>query len=134
MIEPSDEEVRAVARRQAERWRGVLDRLAQYDQEGSVKIYIAGPMTGLPESNFPAFALAAEQLTAAGFTVLNPADHGTDTSKPWHHYIRLGLRMLLDADAVATLPGWEVSRGATLEVHTAHALAMPVMPIGEWLV
>ena len=97
-----------------------------------MKIYIAGPMTGLPEYNFPAFAMATEQLRAAGYTPLNPAANGADHSHSWQYYIRLGLLMLLDADAVATLPGWLSSRGAMLEVYVARALDMPVKGIGEW--
>jgi hypothetical protein len=37
------------------------------------RAYIAGPMTGLPEFNFPAFHAAAASLRARGFEVENPA-------------------------------------------------------------
>jgi len=47
-------------------------------------IYIAGPMSGLPEFNYPAFFAAAEQLTAAGYDVLNPArPEGREGCSTW---------------------------------------------------
>ena len=42
-------------------------------------VYIAGPMTGLPDLNYPAFNAAEEALTAAGHAVLNPARNGSST-------------------------------------------------------
>lgn len=91
-------------------------------------LYLAGPMSGLPEFNFPAFHQAAAELRSRGYTVINPAelDDG-DTSKPWDYYMRRDLKMLVDADAVAVLPGWRKSKGASLEVHVAQALGMPVL-------
>jgi WhiB family redox-sensing transcriptional regulator len=35
---------------------------------------VAGPMTGLPEFNYPAFNAAARMLTGFGYDVLNPVD------------------------------------------------------------
>jgi len=37
------------------------------------RIYLSGPMTGLPELNFPAFAAMTASLRAGGHTVTNPA-------------------------------------------------------------
>ncbi len=48
-------------------------------------IYISGPMSGLPECNYPAFNAAAAHLRALGYSVENPAenpDPDTDTDKP----------------------------------------------------
>ena len=41
-------------------------------------IYIAGPMTGRPDLNFPAFHAAATTLRDAGFDVVNPAEINPD--------------------------------------------------------
>lgn len=49
-----------------------------------MKVYIAGPMSGIPEFNYPAFNTAEGQLFVAGFMPLNPARseaHNT-TGKP----------------------------------------------------
>lgn len=37
------------------------------------KVYIAGPMTGLPEFNYPTFFAAEEYLRSHGAKVMNPA-------------------------------------------------------------
>jgi hypothetical protein len=99
-----------------------------------MKLYIAGPMSGRPDSNYPAFFGAARDLTACGFEVINPArSSGQEHCHTWQDYMRRGLRDLADCDAVATLPGWAESRGAALEVHVARSLTMPVRSVDEWL-
>ena len=39
----------------------------------------------------------------------------------------------MTADAIALLPGWELSRGANLELHIADQLGMPVKAWQTWL-
>lgn len=94
-------------------------------------VYVAGPMTGLPEYNYPAFFAAAELLTARGYTVVNPAECGVRDG--WSHgdYLRYGLTRLLTCDQVAMLPGWAGSTGARLEWDVAHALGMQVYAFAE---
>lgn len=96
------------------------------------KLYLAGPMTGYAGHNFPAFRDAERNLIAAGHVVLSPAANPYGQA-PWADYLRRDLRMVLDADAVAVLPGWETSRGARLEVRTAQALGMDVRTVAAWL-
>ena len=98
-----------------------------------MKIYISGPMTGYPEWNVPAFNAAAARLSNLGHEVLNPADGGTDAAKSWSDYLREDIALVVQADAVAVLDGWQESRGASLEVHVAHALGMTVLPIDRWV-
>ncbi len=92
-------------------------------------IYISGPMTGYPENNYPTFHAAERQLTNLGYETLNPARHPNQES--WADYLRLDLADVLRANMVAVLPGWEASRGAALEVHVAHQLGIPVIPINQ---
>lgn len=93
----------------------------------STVIYLAGPMSGLPDHNFPAFHEAAARLRSRGFQVINPAElDGGDTGRSWDYYMRRDIRHLMDANAVAVLTGWEESKGASLEVYIARALGMPV--------
>lgn len=113
------------------------------------RIYVAGPMRGIPEFNFPAFNAAAANLRAEGWTVFNPAEkdnerHGTDISKgnatgdesiaAKDHGFNLREALALDldficrqADAIGMLPGWERSKGATAEHATAVALGLHVI-------
>ena len=90
------------------------------------RVYLSGPMTGLPEYNFPAFNAAAEVLRGNGLDVVNPAEiNGFDT--PYIECLRKDIEALCRCDAIALLPGWEKSNGAHLELHIAHRLGMEVM-------
>ena len=91
------------------------------------KIYISGPMTGIPDLNFPAFNAAASHLRSQSFDVINPAEINPDTSKPWDECLKSDIKALCDCDAIALLPGWENSKGAHLELHIAHRVGMEVM-------
>jgi len=94
------------------------------------RIYIAGPMTGLPEHNFPAFHAAAERLRKAGWEVVNPAENfGGRTDLPRERYLREDVAQLVRCDAVALLPGWEESRGAKLEYLLARELGLKVIDV-----
>lgn len=95
-----------------------------------MKLYIAGPMRGIPELNFPAFHAAAAQLRAVGHEVFNPAEHDMQ------HSMRAAMAVDLDwlvnnADGVVLLSGWAQSRGARAEVAVAEAIGIPVKPMRE---
>lgn len=83
-----------------------------------MKIYIAGPMTGLPHFNLPSFNQAAINLSFEKHVPLNPAilpDGLTEAD-----YMAIGLTMLQRAEAIYLLTGWQFSAGARAE----HALAL----------
>lgn len=84
------------------------------------RIYIAGPMTGLPEFNYPAFHSAAAALRAQGHHVENPAENPMPPCGSWQGYMRMSLAQVAKCDAVYMLPGWRRSRGARIE----HGLAL----------
>jgi len=114
-------------------------------------IYIAGPMRGYPEFNFPAFFAAEDRITEryTEVEVFNPAKrdnehHGTDISvgnptgseEQAAEEHGFDLREALGADcawicAKATgiymLNGWEGSSGARAELALAQALGLNVM-------
>ena len=95
-------------------------------------------MRGIPEYNFPAFHAATARLRAAGHEVWSPAERdeaegfnaATDTAQPLAHYMRYDLPAVLDAEAVAVLPGWRKSKGACLEVHVAQVCCIPILDAG----
>ena len=91
------------------------------------RIYLSGPMTGLPDLNFPAFNTAAAVLRAKGCAVTNPAEINPDGKKTWHACMRADIKALCDCSTIALLPGWENSTGAHLEIHLAHRLGMRVV-------
>lgn len=110
-------------------------------------VYIAGPMTGYADHNYPRFAAKAAELRAAGWNVISPAElHPADPAVAWDWYLRRDLAELVKATHVVFLPGWERSRGARLEHQVAEALGMTIaypgesydypgptrLPVGEW--
>lgn len=92
-----------------------------------LRIYIAGPMTGLPDCNYPAFHAEAARLRAADFVVKNPAENPRSPCGSWAGYMRMALRQISQCDAVSFLPGWNGSRGARLEHRIAIELGLCVI-------
>lgn len=95
------------------------------------RIYLAGPMTGLPQFNYPAFHVEAARLRALGYHVENPAEinpHGGE----WLECMRRDIARLVTCDAVALLPGWGRSRGALIERGLAISLGIKARPCAEY--
>ena len=90
-------------------------------------IYIAGPMTGIENFNFPAFNKAAKFLRSKGFGVVNPAEIAPVTGMSWRWYMQQDIPQLVKCDAIYLLPGWRQSKGATLEHHIAQELGMTII-------
>lgn len=91
------------------------------------RCYLAGPMSGIEALNFPAFHVAAARLRATGLEVINPAEIVPDQTAKWEDCMRADIAALVTCDRIALLPGWQKSRGATLEHHIATALGMEVV-------
>lgn len=89
-----------------------------------MRLYIAGPMTGVPEKNFPAFASAAKWLRARGHDVVSPAELTLEDGHPWAYYMRRDIAALVTCDGIALLPGAAESKGARLELHIALELGL----------
>jgi Domain of unknown function (DUF4406) len=103
------------------------------------RLYIAGPMTGIPQFNFPAFHAAAKALRAEGFEVISPAEedgpeigaaamqsqdgqldaNSKIAGQTWGDLLSRDVKIVADkVDGVAFLPGWARSKGARLEAFT----------------
>ena len=95
-----------------------------------MRCYIAGPMTGLKNFNFPAFDKARDWLEYSGHEVVSPADidraegyvledefgNVTQTDRfNREKALRRDFAELLGCDAVVLLPGWGQSEGALKE-------------------
>ncbi len=112
-----------------------------------MKIYLAGPMRGYKEWNFPAFLHAATALRQRGHEVFNPAEKGEEANLPaagnGHsdpmaalEFRRLVFRLdtewiCTQADMLAMLPNWEQSRGAVAERALADALGLPIVYLNQ---
>lgn len=100
-------------------------------------LYVAGPMTGLPEFNFPAFNATAAKLRADGWVVFNPAEKDEEAAlnpeacKTGDDQLAIAtgfdfkaaymwdIDKVINSDGIYMLPGWEASPGARGE----HAVA-----------
>ena len=94
-------------------------------------LYLCGPMTGIPDMNRPAFLKAEEELTAAGFIVLNPARLPVGMNPD--QYMPICLAMLQQADGMAVLPGSHRSRGAYVEAAYADYQKKRCRRIDDWM-
>lgn len=84
-----------------------------------MKLYLAGPMSGIPELNFPHFHAVTALLRRQSHEVINPAEVNSDPAAKWEDCMRADIAVLVTCEGVALLAGWEKSRGATLEHHIA---------------
>jgi len=91
------------------------------------RIYISGPMSGLPELNFPAFHAAALTLRDRGWDVVNPAELNPCLDITWAAAMKVDIAALVTCDAIFLLPGWKKSKGASLEHRIAVDLSMPTL-------
>jgi hypothetical protein len=101
-------------------------------------VYIAGPMRGIPELNFPEFYRIEALWKSAGWNVVNPAqmdkDHGFVPTKEQTVFENLSIEQAMSrdlpavasCDAIALMFGWEKSQGANLELKHAKALGKAV--------
>jgi hypothetical protein len=106
-----------------------------------MKVYIAGPITGMPEYNWEAFHWAegkfpdsvnpltwylspnAKFYKTVAVDEIN-AEYGI--TKSHGDYLREALSLLLTCSAIYLLPGWSKSAGASLEYRVAVACGMAV--------
>lgn len=114
-----------------------------------MKLYLAGPMRGYENFNFPAFDAAAKQLRGMGHEVFSPVEHtsmvhgaGVFQNNPngdqgipaeqhgfnFRNILKDDLSWICqEGDGIALLRGWEKSKGATAEHATAEALGLIIL-------
>ena len=93
-----------------------------------MRVYVSGPMSGLPNFNYPAFHAAAKLLRDRGHDVVNPAELNS-TTDAYAVCIMRDIEELLTCEAIVRLPGWKRSRGALLENKIAMALRMEIVEL-----
>lgn len=88
------------------------------------RVYIGGPVTGMPNDNHEAFALATYKEEKAGHIVFNPTT--LPKGLEYNEYMALCLPMLGMADELVLLPGWLDSKGAKAEHMVALSLGLVI--------
>lgn len=119
-----------------------------------MRLYLAGPMTNIPQFNFPLFHSMTGYLRTAGFEVISP--HESDDEEvqeaAWasmtgatsdlppakegsdpHLTAIKNVQDIAQCDGIALLPNWTKSGGAVHEVATAVRFGIPVAPATMWL-
>lgn len=130
----------------------MLDETWFHEEDLQHRVYVAGPMTGIPFHNIPAFNAMTADLRAAGFDVVSPVEldgaevealymadptgigplgPGTET---WGDFLARDVKQLVDdgIEAIVVLDGWERSKGARLETFVGSLVGLPVYTWGEW--
>lgn len=109
-----------------------------YDFKGK-RVYLAGPMRGHDDLNFPAFDEAQRMVYDAGADfVFNPARAWGHTDRQPSWYMIHDLHRLTESDGgaplfdvVVMLPFWNTSAGASLELRVARACGIHIINLQE---
>lgn len=105
------------------------------------RYYLAGPMSGIENLNFPAFHREAAYLRGLGHEIVSPAEVnvGADAlvasgalppeqhAEHWTACMRRDIVQLVACDGIFMMPGWERSKGASLEHYIARQLGLRVV-------
>ena len=111
-----------------------------HDEAQEKQTYLAGPMTGHPQFNYPLFLRVAEELREKGWDIHNPVEMDDPEVREaamqsedgkldedsriaghsWGQILGKDIEFLSDrCDSIVLLPGWALSRGARLEAYCA---------------
>jgi nucleoside 2-deoxyribosyltransferase len=98
-------------------------------------IYVSGPITNTA-NHVKEFKTAVEYLKDQGGKPLDPlqikpSHKVLSESEEWNYYMKEAIKMLMEADSIYMLDGWEGSRGARIEHLLAQELNIPVYYASE---
>lgn len=106
------------------------------------KVYIAGPMAGIDDFNYPAFFAMEKHLHDLGLDAINPArlDHHDEIEEleglvvdPLQRasFLKRDFFYLSQANGIVMLDGWQESTGANCELWVARMMGLVVFTGGE---
>lgn len=108
--------------------------------------YLGGPMSGIPQFNFPEFDRITKLLREDGWYIRSPAEldslevrkdaldsddgmvrKGAMVEETWSDFLARDVIIVNDlCSGIILIPGWEKSRGACLECYVAMSGGKPV--------
>lgn len=92
------------------------------------KVYISGAIAHYDmNERKEAFADAEQRLRGMGFSPVNPFLNGLPDEAHWREHMRADIRLLLDCEFIYMLQGWELSKGAKLELDVASSCGIKVL-------
>lgn len=117
-----------------------------------MKLYLVGPMSGIPGFNYPAFIAAAAYFRGEGFEVQSPTDLDSPETlaaamaspdgridEPvngvtYEEFVAASIARILTwkPDALVALPGWSTSSGTEKEIRVARSLDIKFFEIGDY--
>lgn len=115
-----------------------------------IKYYLAGPMTGRPQFNYPLFDEVAKILRTWGIDITSPAEmddpatrkaalaspdgapgSGAANGETWGDFLSRDVKLIADTlGGIILLPEWNQSNGARLEAFVAINLGYPAYLVG----
>lgn len=95
---------------------------------GNGKVYISGAIAHYDlEERRQAFGQTERFLSLKGYSPVNPFKNGLPEEAHWREHMRADIALLLDCDFIYMLHGWELSKGAKLELDVASSCGIQVL-------
>lgn len=92
------------------------------------KVYISGAIAHYDmNERKEAFANAEATLRAMGFQPVNPFKNGLPDEAHWREHMKADIALLLGCKYIYMLDGWELSKGAKLELDVASSCGIKVL-------
>lgn len=92
------------------------------------RVYISGAIEHHDlEERRAAFGRAEQLLELHGLKAVNPFKNGLPADAHWREHMRRDIALLLECDAIFMLEGWELSKGAKLELDVASSCGLKVL-------
>lgn len=104
----------------------------------TIKLFLVGEISRggtLPldkvQLNIERFKYYEAKLRALGYDVIHEAIMRESEGErvPWETAMKRSILRMLSCDTIYTIPGWQRSRGARLEVFLAGELGIPILTV-----
>lgn len=113
-------------KKEFERFAEAAKKAAEYAKRP--KCYISGAIAHHDlKERMDAFGRAAIVLEKAGYKPVNPFNNGVPQSEHWTKHMRRDIGLLVGCECIYMLKGWELSKGAKLELDVASSCGIKVM-------